>query len=198
MINAKVLVLITGTLFLATALLSGREARAEERAEKAAERAEKRAEKAERARERAEERAEKRAKKKAKERAQSTKERAGGGGPEKVTLKIKGGQQAEFSGTCAVGEEEHTIEGRAPQSFDYSLEGRNLECGIQNQGSGPLEVALISGDDRSVYKLDGRGGTIKLVYTKNGISSSISSGSGGQTSSSSSQVSVVSTRTVGS
>lgn len=201
MTNAGVLVLIAGILFSASTLVSDREARAEnqveraeERAEEAAERAEERTEdRVERAKERAEKQAEKKAEKRAKEREESAEGRAGGSesegrGPEDVTVKVESERQAEFLGTCAVsGGEEDAIGGNTPQSFDYNLNGQRLECEIQNQSGGSLRVVLTSGDgDRSVYEIDGRGGTIKLAYTKNGISSSISSGgSGGRAGSSS-------------
>lgn len=219
MMNAKVLILVTAVFFAVSVLVSDREARAEDRAERAEERAEKameraeeraekRAERAERAKEKAEERAEKKSRKKAekraKERAESTEGRAGGSdesegrGSEDVTIKVQGGRQTEFSGTCAVGGEESAIGGQTPQSFDYGLDGQKLKCEIQNQSTGPLRVVLVGGEnDRSVYQINGRGSTIKLTYTKNGISSSISSGSGRQASSSS-QVSVSSTRSPGS
>lgn len=184
-------------------MVSDQAALAEDRAERAEERTE---EAAERAEERAEERtkkAEKKAQKRAKERAGSTEGRTGGSegeerGSEDVTIKVEGGSQAKFSGTCAVGEEEDDIGGQTPQSFEYSLDGQKLDCEIRNQSAGPLKITLTSGGDRSVYEVDGRGSTITLTYTKNGISSSISPGSGGQASNSSSQVSVSSTRTVGS
>jgi len=209
MMNAKVLILVTGILFSASVLVSDQKAlaedraeRAEERAEEAAERAEERAEeRAKKAEEKAEKRAEKKAEKRAKERAESTEGQSGGSegeerGSEDVTIKVKGGPQAKFSGMCTVDEEENDIGGQTPQSFEYSLDGQKLECEIRNQSTGPLKITLTSGGDRSVYEVDGRGSTIKLTYTKNGISSSISSGSGGQASSSSSQVSVSSTRAV--
>ncbi len=135
--NAKVLILVTAVFFAVSVLVSDREARAEDRAERAEERAEKameraeeraekRAERAERAKEKAEERAEKKSRKKAekraKERAESTEGRAGGSdesegrGSEDVTIKVQGGRQTEFSGTCAVGGEESAIGGQTPRA----------------------------------------------------------------------------------
>ncbi len=76
-------------------------------------------------------------------------------------------------------EEEDDTGGQTSQSIEYSLEAQKLECEIRNQSAGPLKITLTNGGDRSVYEVDGRGSTIKLIYTKNGISSSISSDSGG-------------------
>ena len=149
---------------------------AEEGDEKAEERAEKAEEKAEKAEEKAEELAEK-----AEESAESTnKGRAEKTGAERrgsqdATLRIEGGPKAEFSGTCTVGDEEHALSSRVPQSFDYDLEGRKLECEIRNEGDGSLKVLLTAGGTRAVQQTNA--GTTNLVYKDGSVSSSTSSGS---------------------
>lgn len=192
--NAKVWVLLAAILAFA---LTGvqqvqaaeRTEKAEKRAERAEERAEKRADKAEEREERAEEKAEKRAKKRA-ERARE-KDRgteSSSRGPEEVTLDIRGGSGVEFSGTCTVGDEEYTLSGEVPQTFDYSLDGQKLECEIQNAGSGSLKIILTGNGTRAVQQI-GSGGTVSLTYDGNGISSSVSSSGSTSVVSSSSSVS---------
>lgn len=193
--GTKVYVLLTAILLASAFALAGisqpaqAEERAEEAAEEAEERAEERAEAAEEEAERAEELAEERARSSEKQSSETGDE---GSGPEDVTLKIAGGPETEFSGTCSVGDEENTISGQVPQSFDYSLNGQKLECEIKKQSADDSSLKVIltgEGNNRSVYQISGQGGTIKLTYANGGISSSISSGSGGQVSTSSQVVS---------
>lgn len=106
-----------------------------------------------------------------------------------AVLKIEGDPQTEFSGSCAVGDqEEKAISGRVPQSFNYELNGQRLECEIRNESGGEMEVDLKAGNDRYVQRTNAQGATIRLTYSERGISSSTisSSGDGGQFSSSSS------------
>lgn len=179
--NARGSILLAAILILAFALVGGdvQPAQAESTAERAAEKAEERTEEAEEQAEEAKERAEE----EAEGRTESTVERAaktGGAdrGEQSVTLKLKGGPETRFSGACSVGDDESSISGEVPETLNYKLNGRELQCEIQNQGAGPLRVVLIGGDqDRSVLRTNARGGTIKLTYSGNGISSSISSDS---------------------
>ncbi len=187
--NRKGWILLSAVLVvLAFAVAAGTQrAQTEERAEKKAEKREKKAEgragKAEKQTgERAEERAEKqRAKSKGRAKGESR-------GPEEVTLRIEGGSGTEFSGTCTVGDEEHDLSGEVPQSFDYSLDGQKLECGIQKQDAGRMKVVLTGDGINSIQQVNGSGGTtVNLAYdAAGGVSFSTSSGSANQTSSSSS------------
>lgn len=187
--NARGSILLAAILTPAFALVGGdlQSAQAESMAERAAEKAEERTEeaeeRAEEAAERAEERVEEEAEKEAEGRTESAGERAAktGGtnrGEQTVTLKLKGGPETRFSGTCSAGADENSIGGEVPETLNYKLNGRELQCEIQNRGTGTLRVVLLGGDkDRSVFRTNARGGTIKLTYSSNGISSSTSSDS---------------------
>lgn len=187
--NARGSILLTAISIPAFALVGGdvQPARAESTAERAADKAEERTEDAEERAEEAAERNEERVEEEAEEEIEGRTESAGGGaaktggtdhGEQAVTLKIKGGPETRFSGTCSVGAGENSIGGEVPETLNYKLNGQELQCEIQNQGVDPLRVVLLDGDeDRSVLRTNVRGGTIKLTYSSNGISSSISSDS---------------------
>src|SRR5215210_5671000 len=103
-------------------------------------------------------------------------ERTGGGGSgREVTLSIEGDPDTEFSGTCNVGDEENELNGQVPESFDYGLEGQQLECEIRQESSGSLEILLTGPGDRIEQQISTPGGTISLAYSENGVSSSTSS-----------------------
>jgi len=103
-------------------------------------------------------------------------ERTGGGGSgREVTLSIEGDPDTEFSGTCNVGDEENELNGQVPESFDYDLEGQQLECEIRQESSGSLEILLTGPGDRIEQQISTPGGTISLAYSENGVSSSTSS-----------------------
>jgi hypothetical protein len=106
-------------------------------------------------------------------------EKAGGGSPSDVVLDIEGTSRTEFSGVCAVGDEEHAIEGRVPERFVYDLQGRKLDCEIQKEdgGAGELKVLLTAPGNHLVQQTSTPGGIINLTYSKNGASSSASSSS---------------------
>src|SRR5918998_3262709 len=114
----------------------------------------------------------------------------------KATLEMRGEPGTEFSGSCAVGDEEpEEISGQVPESFTFSLEGKPLDCKISSEGD--IQVELTVGDNvRSVQRFSG--GTLNLTYENGSISSfvSSSSGSSGQVSSSSSQVTSSSAGTI--
>jgi hypothetical protein len=115
-----------------------------------------------------------------------------GSGSGDVALRIAGDKGTSFSGTCSAGKEEQDISRRVPQSFEYDLNGQELQCEIRKQGdeSGELEVVLSSDDTRSVQRVEGEDVTLRLTYAKGSVSSSTTSVSGGQaTNSISSQVS---------
>ncbi len=97
----------------------------------------------------------------------------------KVRLTVEGDPGTTFSGTCAVGDEKEDVSGEVPQSFTYELDGRKLHCEIRNEGPGSLEVALSSGNDRSIHRTNAPGATISLTYSGSGVSSSASSATSG-------------------
>jgi hypothetical protein len=53
-----------------------------------------------------------------------------------------------------------------------------LECEVHQRSEGALGVVLESGDDRSEQRISSQGGTIKLSYSENSISSSTTTSSG--------------------
>jgi hypothetical protein len=103
---------------------------------------------------------------------ENTRGRDSGGG---VTLSIEGDPGTEFSGTCSVGDEDNELSGEVPESFDYDLEGQQLECEIRQESAGNLNTLLIGPGDRVEQQANTPGGTISLVYSENGVSSSTSS-----------------------
>jgi hypothetical protein len=112
---------------------------------------------------------------------------SGDSGEDQAQLELKGDSGTEFSGSCAIGDEEpEEISGQVPQSFTYDLNGNPLKCEITSEGN--IEANLSVGNTHSVQRFSG--GTLNLTYENGSISSSVSSSSGssGQASSSSSQV----------
>ena len=109
------------------------------------------------------------------------------GEEDQARLEIKGDSGTEFSGSCAVGDEEpEEISGQVPQSFTFNLEGKPLDCKISSEGD--IQVELTVGENvRSVQSFSG--GTLNLTYENQSISSFVSSSSGSsrQVSSSSSR-----------
>jgi hypothetical protein len=103
---------------------------------------------------------------------ETTRGRDSGGG---VTLSMEGDPGTEFSGTCSVGDEDNELSGEVPESFDYDLEGQQLECEIRQESAGNLNALLIGPGDRLEQQANTPGGTISLVYSENGVSSSTSS-----------------------
>jgi hypothetical protein len=103
---------------------------------------------------------------------ENTRGKDSGGG---VTLSVEGDSGTEFSGTCSVGDEAYELSGEVPESFDYDLEGQQLECEIRQESAGNLNVLLTGPGDRIQQQANTPGGTISLVYSENGVSSSTSS-----------------------
>jgi hypothetical protein len=107
---------------------------------------------------------------------------------DRARLEIRGSSGTEFSGSCAVGDEEpEEISGRVPKSFTYNLKGRPLDCEISSDGD--LRVDLTVGKNvHAVQRISE--GDLNLIYENGSIFTvaSSSSGSGGQGSSSISQV----------
>ena len=63
------------------------------------------------------------------------------------------------------------------QSFEFELEGEQLECEI-TKTSGTLKIALAGDGIRAVQQIGSRGGPFNLAYNGNGgVSFSTSSGS---------------------
>jgi hypothetical protein len=109
------------------------------------------------------------------EREQGRSAEAGNSAAREVTLRIEGSPGTRFSGTCAVGNEEHAVGGKVPREFGYNLDGQELDCKVRKQsaGAGTLEVLLLAGSNvRSVQQTNAPGGTINLTYASNGVSSS--------------------------
>ena len=122
---------------------------------------------------------------------------SGDSGEDQAQLELKGDSGTEFSGSCAVGDEEpEEISGQVPESFTFNLEGKPLDCKISSEGDVQVELTVVE-NVRSVQRFSG--GTLNLTYENGSISSSVSSSSGssGQASSSSSQVSSSSSSSAG-
>jgi hypothetical protein len=95
-----------------------------------------------------------------------------------ATLEIEGHRGTRFSGTCAVGKgEEREIRGRVPERFVYELDGRRLECEIRKQSKGAMSIVLDAGNTDFVQQTGSRRATVRIVYSKQGFSSSIQSSS---------------------
>jgi len=102
-------------------------------------------------------------------------------GPENVTLRVKGDKGTQYSGTCTTADKEEEIGGQVPQSFEYELEGEQLECEITKR-SGTLKIVLIGDGTRAVQQVGSQGGTFNLAYNGNGgVSFSTTSSSGSST-----------------
>jgi hypothetical protein len=108
-----------------------------------------------------------------------------------ATLEIEGRRGTRFSGTCTVGKKEREIGGRVPERFVYEPDGRRLECEIRKQSTGAMSIVLDAGNTNYVQQTGSRQATVRIVYSKQGFSSSISSSSTSQslTSNSSSVIS---------
>ena len=106
-------------------------------------------------------------------------EKAGSGSPSAVVLDIEGTSKTEFSGVCAVGDEENAIEGQVPERFVYDLKGRKLDCKIRkvDNAAGELKVLLTAPGNHIVQQTSAPEGVINLTYSKNDVSSSSSSSS---------------------
>jgi len=108
-----------------------------------------------------------------------------GSDKDQARLETRGNPGTEFTGSCTIGDGEHTkIGGEVPKSFTYDLKGRSLDCEISSDGD--LRVGLAVGEHaRSAQSISG--GTLKLTYKHGSIStvtSSSSRSSGGGSSSS--------------
>src|SRR5215212_205438 len=70
---------------------------------------------------------------------------------DQARLDIKGSSGTEFSGSCAIGDEEpEEISGQIPQSFTYDLDGNPLKCEITSEGN--IEANLSVGNTHSVQR----------------------------------------------
>ncbi len=101
---------------------------------------------------------------------------SGDGGGDQARLKITGSPGTEFSGSCAVGDQEpQEISGQVPESFTYNLNGRALDCRISSDGD--LRVDLTVGKNvHAVQRISG--GNIHFTYENGSISSVETSGQG--------------------
>ena len=98
------------------------------------------------------------------------------GGGREATLELQGEPGIEFSGSCAVGDQEpEEISGEVPQTYTYTLRKKPLDCEISSDGE--VQVDLTVGKNvHSVQRISG--GTLNLTYDKGSISSAVSSSSG--------------------
>lgn len=97
---------------------------------------------------------------------------------QEVTLRLEGDPGTEFSGVCSVGGEEEELDGQVPESFVYELNGQELECEIRKgTDAGNLTVLLTAPGNNIVQQTSTPGGTINLMFSENGVSSSTSSAS---------------------
>jgi hypothetical protein len=107
----------------------------------------------------------------------------------KATLDLRGEPGTEFSGSCAVGDEEpEEISGQVPESYDYMLKPRLLNCEISSDEDMRVELA-VGNNARSVQQISG--GTLNLTYENGSISSAVSSSARSSSVVSSSSVSSV-------
>ncbi len=105
---------------------------------------------------------------------------------DEVTLKIGGDEGTEFSGTCTIGDEEEDVEGQVSESFEFELDGQELECELRKQDVGDLKITLSGDGTRAMQRVSSSKATIKFTYDDGSVSFSTtsSSGSGGQVTSS--------------
>ena len=100
------------------------------------------------------------------------------GNAREATLEIEGDPGTEFSGKCAVGNEEKEIGGQVPERFVFELDGRKLECEIRKKSTGAMNIVLDAGEADYVQRTDSRWATVSIVYSGEGFSSSIQSSIG--------------------
>lgn len=113
-----------------------------------------------------------------------------------VTLRIGGGERTEFSGSCTVDGEEREIGGKAPQTYTYEPE-RKLRCEVSSRDGGALRVSFSDGEGTNTVQQVGPGpATLDLVYTGDGLSTSMVSGSRTASSQTSQSVSIQSSSQV--
>jgi hypothetical protein len=104
-------------------------------------------------------------------------ERGRRGDAREARLEIEGHRGTRFSGTCTVGKREREIDGKVPERFVYDLDGRRLECEIRKQSTGAMSIVLAVGNTDHVQQTVSRRATVRIVYSKQGFSSSIQSSS---------------------
>lgn len=93
-----------------------------------------------------------------------------------ISMKMKGDEGVEFSGTCTVNGEEQVLEGQVPQEFTFEIGEGKLDCEMRKEGKGKLKMVLVSGNDRIVQTMNGDS-TLKLTYSGDGVSSTTSGSS---------------------
>jgi hypothetical protein len=88
-------------------------------------------------------------------------------------LEIKGRPGTGFTGSCTVGDGEPAkIDGEAPRSYAYDLDGRALECEVSSDDN--LQVDLDAGENTHSTQIIS-GGTLHLAYENGSVSTSTSS-----------------------
>lgn len=93
----------------------------------------------------------------------------------KLTLQVRGDRGTEFSGVRSVGDEEKALEGRTPERYAFERRDAKLECELQNDGGGALEVTVAGEGVRSVQQVGSRAATVRFALSDGGFSSSTSS-----------------------
>ena len=118
---------------------------------------------------------------------ESAEERDAGAQPGSVKLQIRGQPGTQFSGTCAVGDEEREVSGRAPARFVYEPGDRELACEIHTGGpdAGPLKFSVTADGSNRKQRIKVTGDTMNFSFSGNNISYSTSSASGNAVQSSS-------------
>jgi len=104
----------------------------------------------------------------------------------RAVLRVLGEPGTEFTGTCAVGDEEREVSGEVPRRFVFDLGGRELACEISNESGGRMRVVLVAGENRIEQETSGRGAEVEFRFSGDGVSTASSSGSSGVVSQSSS------------
>lgn len=101
-----------------------------------------------------------------------------------AALEFEGDRGTGFSGACVVDGEERTFEGEVPERMEFSPDGGRLECEIQKEGSGDLELTFTAGDNtRSVQRIDAPQSKVEILYEDGSLSTSTLSSGGARSSS---------------
>lgn len=92
---------------------------------------------------------------------------------DQAQLKIKGKPGTEFSGSCAVrNEEQEEIGGQVPERFIFVLKGKPLDCEISSEGDARVDFT-VGKNVHSVHRVSG--GILNLTYENGSTSASASS-----------------------
>jgi hypothetical protein len=92
----------------------------------------------------------------------------------RLSLTLGGDPGTKFSGACAAGDEERTIEGRVPERYTVAPGDAGIECEIRKE-SGALTVLVASQGFRSVQRAGDGESTLEFALSKDLLSSGIQS-----------------------